>query len=141
MDLTVLKKMFASNKKEITNAVPVGMKYPIQIEDPKEYNILCFVMLSCAHCIDLLPELVYFNENYIEKFKLYVISHEEEIAQIKEQLEFKFPIFHIDDLEMDNYHIVSTPFLYIIDQNNIVVKATKFKNLNELIAKIDSGRV
>lgn len=137
MDLTVLREMFANNKKKIANAISVGEKYPIQIKDPKTINILCFVMLSCSHCVDLLPELSYFNTNYNQNFKLFVISQEEEVAQIKEQLEFRFPVLHIDDHSIDDYFIVATPFLYLIDQNNIVVRAIQFTKINELISEIN----
>ncbi|REK71907.1 TlpA family protein disulfide reductase [Paenibacillus paeoniae] len=114
---------------------------PIDVES-LDSAIVCFVSLSCASCIDLLPELNTFADSYEGTFILVSSGTEEENNDLIQHFQFSFPVLTMSKEErLQKYASSTTPYAYFLEDgyiiNTAVVDSTG--ELNELIGRVEKN--
>ncbi|WP_410770746.1 hypothetical protein [Fontibacillus sp. BL9] len=74
------------------------------------HTIYCFLSLSCVHCIDLLPKLGKLNG---ENFVLITDGDENENKEIRQELNFSFPL-HSYLGPLHKVNITKTPMCFYV---------------------------
>ncbi|WP_333879548.1 alkyl hydroperoxide reductase [Lysinibacillus capsici] len=102
---------------------------------PDENYILIFVSNYCVYCIDLLPEVEKIKD-VSKKHKLILFStgDDEDNIEMKKYFNWKFPIIHLTEEEMEKYFkVVKQPFCIITYKNKVKQKGVIY-NQKDFIA-------
>ncbi|MEA0555085.1 methylamine utilization protein [Lysinibacillus irui] len=102
-----------------------------------ECYILIFVSNYCLYCIDLLPEVEKIK-NVSKKHKLILFStgDNEDNIEMKKYFNWKFPIVHLTEDEMEKYFkVVKQPFCIITNKNEVKQKGVIY-NQKDFIAML-----
>lgn len=111
---------------------------PVDVE-AIESAIVCFVSLSCASCIDLMPELNAFAKSYEGTFILVSSGTEEENKDLIRHFQYDFPVFTMSKEErFQKYASSTTPYAYFLE-DGYVINTGVVDNTQELDALI--GRI
>ncbi|WP_025850994.1 TlpA family protein disulfide reductase [Paenibacillus ehimensis] len=127
MSLTVPKNPQNSGL-AIGTAIP-GMK--LESWDKTSYTLsalssftaFIYVSMYCTYCIDLLPQLTHVQEKHSNcSIFLFSTGDEEDHRSMVEYFQWNFPIFHMDQSDMEEYFRVKyLPFMMLINKTGNVV--------------------
>ncbi|MEY8741549.1 hypothetical protein AB9M62_18900 [Bacillales bacterium AN1005] len=140
MNIQSLKEMFNNHKHaddDSTNYLIKGTEFPrkIYINKSSSPMIYCFVSLYCKMCIDLLPNLNEFSENFI----LITDGNQEENIEIQNAFNYTFPIISLDH---DAFHdlIKNTPCILKVDTNNFIQELREVNTHEEVSIFVKESR-
>jgi len=129
-----------NNPQAITvgEAFPYGLVPQLPVVGQQAHYIM-FLSMYCSICMNLLPELVRISPRIAERFTLCISGTPEEINEIREHFDFKFPVVSLrtKDLE-DKYRVLMTPFLYAISAEGMILGTGTSDVYEEFIAFVDS---
>jgi len=116
----------------------------LSLNDFHGQNVLLFFSsTSCPYCTEVYPHVITLNKKNNELIIL-MISHgtESENKDLAKQLEFNFPILHLEEKVAQDYKVPGTPFFYIIDEEGTIINSGTANTLIQLekIVSIDTGR-
>ncbi|TYP73147.1 TlpA family protein disulfide reductase [Paenibacillus methanolicus] len=104
-----------------------------------ELAVVCFMSLSCASCIDLLPQLPAFADHFEGTFILVSSGTEEENNELASHFGFSFAVITMSKEErLRKYGSSTTPYAYFLE-DGYVMNAAVVDSIPELHALI--GRV
>ena len=84
--------------------------------------LLVFSSIKCPFCVELFPELKAFSEQHKEMQVVMIsMGTEEENQTLVSQQGFTFPVLEWDQEVAKDYLIPGTPFLYVIDEQGLIV--------------------
>ncbi|RJE86264.1 hypothetical protein D3P07_19520 [Paenibacillus sp. 1011MAR3C5] len=133
-----------SDKKKNTQPAVRGdlfIREPLPVDvEAMESAIVCFVSLSCASCIDLLPELGAFAEGYEGDFILVSSGTEEENNDLIRHFQFSFPVLTMSKEErLQKYASSTTPYAYFLEDGYIMNTAVvdSIQELDALIGRVE----
>ncbi|UPK44363.1 TlpA family protein disulfide reductase [Paenibacillus pabuli] len=130
------------NLKDIFNSAKgVEEVNPNSIKEgfPKIYNdipvldtetVYGIVSLSCAHCIELIPELT--NLSHFENFVLITDGDENDNQAIIQELNLKFPIISYTK-PLSQLGIIHTPTCVRVDKQGAYVASEFTKDIEQVI--------
>ncbi|GAV14330.1 hypothetical protein RQP50_19015 [Paenibacillus sp. chi10] len=118
----------ARNVTEIPNITKL-----FKISDISKPCVYCVISLSCAHCIELLPQLSIFNGNI--HFSLITDGDELENNEIIRELKFDFPVFSYKE-PLEKANIYETPTSILVDVKGNIIEKMFTPNVSEIQALI-----
>jgi hypothetical protein len=139
MTLNLREKLNLTDKKNINNSylhldsfIDKEKLNILELEEKGTY-IICFLSLSCRHCLDLLPSLTNLNGN----FRIFINQEGEVANEIKDYFKFSFPVLGIDQRIYVDLDIENTPFLVVIKNARVIylTENTDLYNIQELQSK------
>lgn len=136
----ILSKTANKELNPMESSLTLGKEFPYQllnVDKPFSNVLLCFVSLSCEICVDLISELKEYDENMKRFFVLITDGDTEENEEIARYYNFNFDILSFQD-DYGKLNIPSTPYMFNLDGNNIVIDGLTIDSLSdvkELISK------
>lgn len=115
------------------NGLPIGEQLPdirlpgadgreVALLDPSRDNVLAFISLSCAYCIDLLPHLETISRNDRYRFTLLSTGDDEDHREMVAYFGWNFPIVRIRADQMDaRFQVRTMPFMMLADREGRVL--------------------
>ncbi len=84
--------------------------------------LLVFSSIKCPFCVELFPKLKTFSEQHKEMQVVMIsMGTEEENQTLVSQQGFTFPVLEWGNEVAKDYLIPGTPFLYVIDEQSLIV--------------------
>ncbi|WP_214481963.1 hypothetical protein [Bacillus sp. SM2101] len=140
MVINNIKEMFRNHKHvdiEHSSYLTINETFPEHVykNEAKDERIICTVSLYCKICIDLLPSLKDFGEEFI----LITDGTETDNKEILHALEYSFPVISCD---YDTLHdlIENTPCLFAIDEKGLILAMKEIDTFEEVYRFIDERR-
>ncbi|KZE79031.1 hypothetical protein AV654_16225 [Paenibacillus elgii] len=96
-------------------------------------TVLLFVSAYCSHCIDLLPHIDAMTRRHPTfSFRLFSTADEDDHRSMVEYFGWTFPIYSLDQSDMDAYFAVTyLPFAILIDDSGKVAAKGVIYNADE----------
>lgn len=133
------------NREQQTVRGDLFIRQPLPIDvETIDSAIVCFVSLSCASCIDLLPQLGTFASSFEGTFILVSSGSEEENQELIHHFQFPFPVITMSkDERLQKYGSSTTPYAYFLEDGYIINAAVvdNTKELDDLIGRIEKNEV
>lgn len=139
MSIKSLKQMFMNHKdiREEMEILEIGNVFPLSLENYElsGKTVVFFASLYCKICIDLLPGLSRFNQDFV----LITDGSESDNEEIIKEFEYSFPVM---SLHYDSFHdlLATTPSLVLIDTNGIIQKLKEIDEIGEVISFVEESR-
>ncbi|EON73761.1 peroxiredoxin family protein [Lysinibacillus sphaericus] len=139
MSIKSLKQMFMNHRdiREEMDILKIGYVFPLSLKNYElsRKTVVCFASLYCKICIDLLPGLSGFNQDFV----LITDGSELDNEEIIKEFEFSFPVM---SLNYDSFHdlVATTPSLILIDANGIIQKIKEIDEIGEVISFVEESR-
>ncbi|MFD0587314.1 hypothetical protein ACFQZE_04835 [Paenibacillus sp. GCM10027627] len=97
-----------------------------------ETTVICYLSLTCASCITLIPELSAFASTFAGQFMMLCNGTPEENAVMASHFQFPFPVLTINrDDARKKYGLVKTPMAVRL-KNGIIEKETTVFSAGQL---------
>lgn len=141
----------STNKKRQDTGLFVGCMLPTRsiqsfagsfykLEELDKPHILVFISMYCSYCIDLLPHLSNIQQDHNDhQLMLFSTGDDEDHKDMIEYFKWDFPVFHMDQDEMENlFDITLMPFLLVTNQRNVRHKGVAYNadDVTKLITSI-----
>ncbi|MET4561211.1 hypothetical protein ABIA69_002356 [Lysinibacillus parviboronicapiens] len=139
MSIKSLKQMFMNHRdiREEMDILKIGNVFPLSLENYElsRNTVVCFASLYCKICIDLLPGLSKFNQDFI----LITDGTESDNEEIIKEFEYSFPVM---SLQYDSFHdlVAMTPSVILIDTDGIIQKLKEIDEIGEVISFVEESR-
>lgn len=117
----------------IDSGPPIGSMLPelpptipiksVSKEEQVVAQVLLFVSMHCAHCIDLLPHLSDMVSQHPDfSFQLFSTGDKEDNQSMIEYFGWEFPVHTLDQSDMEAYLSVTyLPYMLLIDDSDKVI--------------------
>jgi len=129
-------------KQRRPEAIGLGEAFPFAhmqgMAEASEYErarYIVFLSLYCSICMELLPSLQQLEASRTAQIILCTNGTDEENRAIKEHFRFPFPVWSVQDKEMEDvYYIQATPFVYATAEDGSVIGYRSLDEYEELVA-------
>jgi len=117
------RQLFTNNARQ-ENVYKPGESFPsatqLQLLDGQS-ALLCFISLSCASCIDLIPRIGSALQHFNGSTILFIDGTEEERREFVEYFHYDFQIEPLFSEDRMNFKVDTTPFVYLLDGKQTVI--------------------
>jgi len=138
MSLADLRKIFDKKPAEKSGSIVPFEKdslFPYSLIDnkylPDNSYFICFVSLSCAICVDVLPDIEKINNFPKESFLLVTDGEDEENFEIINHFKYSFQLISFPDSFL-KFNVPSTPFVYFVSRNHYVIDYTTVESVEDI---------
>ncbi|MGE7091118.1 hypothetical protein ACQKII_06575 [Lysinibacillus sp. NPDC048646] len=139
MSIKSIKQMFMNHRdiREEMDILKIGNVFPLFLENYElsRNTVVCFASLYCKICIDLLPGISKFNQDFV----LITDGTQSDNEEIIKEFEYSFPVM---SLNYDSFHdlVALTPSLILIDSNGIIQKIKEIDEIGEVSSFVEESR-
>ncbi|WP_025675855.1 TlpA family protein disulfide reductase [Paenibacillus polymyxa] len=129
----------STNKKKEDVGLPVGSSLPsqeiqaftgelCQLDELDKPSIMIFISMYCSFCIDLLPHLSQIQQEHSDyQLMLFSTGDDDDHRDMIEYFKWNFPVFHMDQSEMENwFDITQMPFIFVTNRNKVICKGVAY---------------
>ncbi|ADM68055.1 hypothetical protein GMA19_00171 [Paenibacillus polymyxa E681] len=129
----------SANRKKEDVGLPVGSLLPsqkvkaytgelYQLDILDKPQIMVFISMYCSFCIDLLPHLSQIQQKHRDyQLMLFSTGDDEDHRDMIDYFKWDFPVFHMDQSEMENwFDITQMPFILVTHWNKVICKGVAY---------------
>ena len=122
---------------EIPSFSPIDINdQPVSLENKQK--LMIFSATDCNYCKIMYPKLknmMAANDLGIQVL-MFSYGPVEDNKKLMEEYEFPFPVLPLSDEIGINFRVPSTPFFYLVNEENIIVAKGTFENYSQIKALI-----